>query len=175
MAYELTLEPDRDRGGSQYRVTLTGEVAPAVVRNLSDWLDQRGRLDEPTALAILADVARALLEAHERGIVHRDIKPANILLVSGAGQETPPDASPLAPHPLPKVKLTDFGLARHVLESESLNVTRAGAILGTPLYMAPEQCSGTGSVDARSDIYSMGATLFHLLAGRPPAQVPGPQ
>src|SRR5204862_6995573 len=66
-----------------------------------------------------------------------------------------------------QVKLADFGLARHVVESESLNVTRAGAILGTPLYMSPEQCSA-GAVGPPSDIYSMGATLFHLLAGRPP-------
>ncbi|MCI0464843.1 MAG: protein kinase [Gemmataceae bacterium] len=150
-------------------------------KNLSDWLEQRGRLDEPTALAIMADVARALLDAHERGIVHRDIKPANILLVSGevvSGGEVREAPSthhaPLTTHHAPKVKLTDFGLARHVVESESLDVTRAGAILGTPLYMAPEQCSGNATVDARSDVYSMGATLFHLLAGRPPFVGPNP-
>jgi serine/threonine protein kinase/class 3 adenylate cyclase len=68
----------------------------------------------------------------------------------------------------PRVKLTDFGLARHVIESESLNLTKTGAILGTPLYMAPEQCSGRGAVDARADVYACGATLFHMLAGRPP-------
>ncbi len=154
--------------------------------NLEDWLQKRGRLDEPTALAVLADVARALLEAHERGIVHRDIKPANILLQndergkmneeqqkegSSAGSEFIVHRSAFI---VPKVKLTDFGLARHVVESESLEVTRAGAILGTPLYMAPEQCSGSGTVDARSDVYSMGATLFHLLAGRPPFVGPNP-
>jgi serine/threonine protein kinase/class 3 adenylate cyclase len=142
-------------------------------QSLDKLLAKRTRLDGPTALAILADVARALVDAHERGIVHRDIKPENILLVSGGGVrgewEVPtPHPSPLTPHHPPKVKLVDFGLARHVVESESLNVTQAGALLGTPLYMAPEQCSGSGAIDARTDIYAMGATLFHLLAGRPP-------
>jgi class 3 adenylate cyclase len=69
------------------------------------------------------------------------------------------------------VKLSDFGLARHVVESESLQMTQAGAILGTPLYMAPEQCMGA-AVDQRTDVYAMGATLFHLLAGRPPFLAP---
>ena len=140
-------------------------------RSLDQLLAQKARLDESTALAILADVARALVDAHERGIIHRDIKPENILLVSGgvvSGERSPSTHhSPLATHHPPKVKLVDFGLARHVVESESLNMTQAGALLGTPLYMAPEQCF-RGSIDARTDIYAMGATLFHLLAGRPP-------
>src|SRR5262249_58615613 len=70
-------------------------------------------------------------------------------------------------------KLSDFGLARHVVESESLNLTRAGAVLGTPLYMAPEQCAGE-AVDARADVYALGATLYHLLAGRPPFEAATP-
>lgn len=135
-------------------------VAGEHVGNL---LDRRGRLDERTALTIMADVARGLSTAHERGIIHRDVKPQNILLVA------PDDGhSPL------RVKLTDFGLARHVVESESLHLTQTGAILGTPLYMSPEQCGGAGPIDARSDVYAMGATLFHLLAGRPPFQGPTP-
>jgi serine/threonine protein kinase/class 3 adenylate cyclase len=67
----------------------------------------------------------------------------------------------------PRVKLSDFGLARHVVDSESLAMTAAGALLGTPHYMAPEQWTGR-AVDPRTDVYAMGATLFHLLAGRPP-------
>ena len=66
-----------------------------------------------------------------------------------------------------RIKITDFGLARHVVDSESLAMTAAGALLGTPHYMAPEQWTGR-SVDARTDVYAMGATLFHLLAGQPP-------
>jgi serine/threonine protein kinase/class 3 adenylate cyclase len=126
-------------------------------RTLGQLLDERGPLDEKTALAVVADVARGLAAAHDRGIVHRDIKPANVLLV-GAGTE--------GPGPL-RVKLSDFGLARHVVESESLNLTQDGAVVGTPLYMAPEQGAGE-AVGPPTDVYSLGATLFHLLAGRPP-------
>ena len=187
--------------------------------SLAQWLVRRGRLDEPTALGIMADVARALDFAHGRGIVHRDVKPENILLVGPGLAALPTTASTAATLPDPgrredstgpedstpaglettvvllstdpaaeaiddrgnpgegagpalpgglRVKLSDFGLARHVVESESLNLTQAGAIVGTPLYMAPEQCSGRGPIGPATDVYAMGATLFHLLAGRPP-------
>jgi serine/threonine protein kinase/class 3 adenylate cyclase len=121
-------------------------------------LDERGRLDETIALSLIADVARALGEAHQRGIVHRDIKPENILLTK------PADGGPWASG---CVKLSDFGLARHVVETASLMLTQAGTVVGTPAYMSPEQCSGL-PLDSRSDVYSMGATLFELLTGRPP-------
>jgi serine/threonine protein kinase/class 3 adenylate cyclase len=82
-----------------------------------------------------------------------------------------PSASPPAAAPLPgQVKLSDFGLARHTDESESLLLTQTGAIMGTPLYMAPEQSLGAASVGPTADVYSLGATLFHLLTGRPPFQ-----
>ena len=67
----------------------------------------------------------------------------------------------------PRIKITDFGLARHVVDTESMALTAAGALLGTPHYMAPEQWTGR-AIDARTDVYAMGATLFHLLSGRPP-------
>ena len=67
-----------------------------------------------------------------------------------------------------RVKLLDFGLARHVVETESLVLTQAGAVVGTPYYIAPEQSSGTEKIGPPADVYAMGATLFHLLAGRPP-------
>ena len=127
-------------------------------QNVLEFLKGRGRLTERDAVAMVADVARALREAHARGVVHRDLKPENMLLVGDAADE----------HALPRVKLTDFGLAREIVDSESQHVTTAGMLVGTPLYMAPEQCSGTAVVDARADVYSLGATLFHLLAGRPP-------
>ena len=121
-------------------------------RSLGQLLAERKNLPEAEALAILADVARALTDAHEKGIVHRDVKPDNILL---AGGETPG---------LHRVKLSDFGLARHVVEQESLQVTRARAVVGTPQYMAPEQ-GGGGDVDPRADVYAMGVTLYQALSG----------
>jgi serine/threonine protein kinase/class 3 adenylate cyclase len=131
--------------------------------NLAEWVAGRGRLDVPSALAILADVARALDAAHARGIIHRDIKPENILVLEDPDRNGPP-----------RVKLSDFGLAAHIVESGSLAVTQVGTILGTPLYMSPEQCAGDGTLGPASDVYSMGATLFHLIAGRPPFQGDSP-
>jgi serine/threonine protein kinase/class 3 adenylate cyclase len=131
---------------------------------LDQFLAERGRLEERAALTLIADVARALVDAHQRGIVHRDIKPENILLTK------PTDSGPSASG---SVKLSDFGLARHVVETESLMVTQAGSVVGTPAYMSPEQCSGL-PLDPRSDVYSMGATLFEMLAGRPPFEGDSP-
>jgi serine/threonine protein kinase/class 3 adenylate cyclase len=126
--------------------------------DLAAWMTGRGPLAEREALTILADVARALATAHERGIVHRDVKPENILVID----------DPADPSGPPRVKLSDFGLARHVVESESLVLTRDGAIIGTPLYMSPEQCAGEPEIGPPTDVYAMGATLFALIAGRPP-------
>ena len=147
-------------------------------RTLRAWLTAGARFEEKTALTIIADVARGLSVAHERGIIHRDIKPDNILLVDGVlrtesehGTVDPSSvvasSAPGAPMQV-QVKLSDFGLARHTEETESLLLTQTGAILGTPLYMAPEQSMGTEAVGPAADVYSLGATLFHLLAGRPP-------
>ncbi len=120
-------------------------------------LRRQTRLDEREALAIMAEVARGLMAAHERGIVHRDIKPSNVLML--------PPGEPGAG--APRIKISDFGLARHVIDTESMALTASGALLGTPHYMAPEQWTGR-SIDARTDVYALGATLYHMLAGRPP-------
>ncbi len=116
--------------------------------SLKAWLQARGPLDPQQALSVLAQVGAALARAAERGIVHRDIKPEN-LLVTPAGE----------------VKVADFGLAR--VMSETLDLTQEGMTLGTPLYMSPEQAAGR-TTDVRSDLYSLGATVYHLVAGRPP-------
>ncbi|MEZ5962903.1 MAG: protein kinase [Planctomycetota bacterium] len=109
------------------------------------------------AAEIGALVARALQFAHDHGVVHRDVKPSNILLCD---QET-------------GVKITDFGLAR---EAGTGSMTESGALVGTPMYMAPEQIRGErGAVDNRADVYGLGATLYQLLTGEPPFQGPSTQ
>ena len=112
-----------------------------------DMLKKSGPIAVATAIPILRDACRGLDAAHRRGMIHRDIKPDNILL----------DAQGTA-------KLSDFGL---VLAPNTVDIAGADHIIGTPHYMSPEQCSN-GLVDHRSDIYALGATCFHLLAGQPP-------
>jgi hypothetical protein len=139
--------------------------------DLKGLLTRHGPLPERLALEIVRDVADALADAHERGIVHRDIKPGNILLAAApVGDELPADAvvAMVAGGCKPIVKLTDFGLARHIEQSASLDMTRTGALLGTPFYIAPEQCAEGCETGPPTDVYSLGATLFEMLAGRPP-------
>jgi hypothetical protein len=102
------------------------------------------------ACELARDVAEALAHAHERGVVHRDIKPDNIL-IDKAG----------------KVHVIDFGVARFF---DDLSVTYTGQLVGTPLYMSPEQVTGRGAVDPRSDIYSLGLVLYELLTLKPPIE-----
>jgi serine/threonine-protein kinase len=113
-----------------------------------------GRLSLHDRVRIVRDAALGLHESHMVGVLHRDVKPANILV------ETTEDGRL---HPV----VTDFGLARQ--ESEEAGLTESGAILGTPGYMSPEQARGDARrVDRRADVYSLGATLYELLAGAPP-------
>jgi serine/threonine protein kinase len=120
-------------------------------RNLRDHLARKGPPDLPVTLSIIRQVVLAIQQAHEHGIVHRDIKPENILVTRKV-----------------EVKVTDFGLSRYFAgETPALNLTQSGITLGTPLYMSPEQVQGH-PVDHRSDIYSLGVTCYHLLAGEPP-------
>ncbi len=102
------------------------------------------------ACELVRDVAEALAHAHERGVVHRDIKPDNILL-DKRGQ----------------VHVIDFGVARFF---DDLSVTYTGQLVGTPLYMSPEQVTGRGPIDQRTDIYSLGLVLYELLTLRPPLE-----
>jgi serine/threonine protein kinase len=111
-------------------------------------------LGEPLAVALGSQLAAALGAAHLRGVIHRDLKPDNIFLVDDAA--------------LPcrlRAKVLDFGVAK--LE-DALRTTIAGTIIGTPKYMAPEQCRGDIALDHRADIYSLGCILFEMLCGRPP-------
>ncbi|WP_437674192.1 protein kinase domain-containing protein [Sorangium sp. So ce131] len=113
------------------------------------------RLALPETLHIARQAASALAAVHRSGIVHRDVKPSNMMLV--ADDEAPGGE---------RLKLLDFGIAR--LAGEGADLTAPGAVLGTALYMSPEQCAGDPLVDGRSDVYALGVVLYELLAGRPP-------
>ncbi len=148
--------------------------SPFLVIEFVDGIDLRavlkadGPFPEHQALMIVSDVARALQPAHERGIVHRDIKPGNILLspttTEGSSSDNPGSVLGRSFH----VRLADFGLARHIDQTESLQMTQTGAFMGTPVYMSPEQCKGTGEISAETDIYAIGIMLFEMLTGKPP-------
>jgi tRNA A-37 threonylcarbamoyl transferase component Bud32 len=122
-------------------------------RNLRDHIARQGALEEKEAVAILKKTAAALQRAHEEGVVHRDVKPENILITRRT------------PHRPSEVKVADFGLARRM--TGEVSVTQSGMTMGTPLYMSPEQIRGE-TVDPRSDVYSLGVTAYHMLAGEPP-------
>jgi serine/threonine-protein kinase len=115
---------------------------------LTEFITKKG-MKEDSALNVVVQLACALEHAHKHGIVHRDIKPDNVLLT----------AKFIA-------KLCDFGLARQT--DRATRLTRTGMAMGTPHYISPEQARGEADVDVRSDIYSLGGTLYHMLTGRPP-------
>ena len=117
---------------------------------LRDRLRREPRLPQDEVIRLGAEVARALDYAHRRGIIHLDIKPENILLQEG------------------HAVIADFGIARAVSEASDPGPEGAGAVLGTPSYMSPEQATGASDVDGRSDIYSLGCVLYELITGSQP-------
>lgn len=125
--------------------------------DLGRMLRRTNKLPVPEALNIVAQVLRGLADAHEAGIVHRDLKPDNVFLT-----ERRSDAF---------VKIVDFGISKIERTSTGttpLALTQKGTVLGTPLYMSPEQAQAAPDLDGRTDLYSVGAILFESLAGRPP-------
>ncbi|MCH2180596.1 MAG: serine/threonine protein kinase [Mariniblastus sp.] len=119
-------------------------------RNLRQYLGRYGAVESVMAVNVIRQVAMALQKAGEMNVIHRDIKPENIML-STKGE----------------VKVADFGLARINDDSIQQGLTQIGMTMGTPMYMSPEQVEGK-QVDPRSDIYSLGVTAYHMLAGEPP-------
>src|SRR5690606_25060226 len=125
--------------------------------SLRQRLDRERQLPVDEAVRIAREAARALEYAHQHGVVHRDIKPENLLLTA--------DGSTL---------VADFGIARGIAGAES-RLTQTGTTVGTPAYMSPEQAAGEPDIDARSDIYSLGAVLYEMIAGEPPFTGPSAQ
>lgn len=123
-------------------------------RSLGATLASRGALPVEEASAIGRELLDGLAAAHDNGIVHRDVKPDNVFLLD------PPSPG--------RVKILDFGVAKNLQSSGSSSVlTMPGSTVGTPSYMSPEQARAL-TIDARTDVWSVGAVLFHTLAGRPP-------
>lgn len=116
---------------------------------------ERQPLSIPEIQHIFSQCCAALTVSHQKGIIHRDLKPENIYVILKGDD-------PLF------VKVLDFGIAKLVSDPTQLYHTSTGIILGTPWYMSPEQCAGTGHIDARADIYSLGVVLYELLTGRVP-------
>lgn len=141
-----------------YDVDQTEDGRPFLVsellqgKELGDYLDDSGKIAVPFAVRIVRQICKALIAAHERGVVHRDMKPENVFLAGDVHE--------------PTVKVLDFGISR--LEGQQGNtLTKTGFIMGTPSYMAPEQAKGE-RVDHRADIYSVGAILYQAVTGRVP-------
>jgi serine/threonine-protein kinase len=123
--------------------------------DLDQMVRECGPLPPARAIHIVRQVCGALAEAHGRGMLHRDIKPGNVIVSERAGQYD-------------VAKLLDFGLVKSVKASDdSDTLTQEGIVSGTPAFMSPEHASGSDSLDARSDVYSLGAVLYYLLTGRP--------
>ncbi|HVT26686.1 MAG TPA: serine/threonine-protein kinase, partial [Lacipirellulaceae bacterium] len=124
--------------------------------NIGEIVQQYGPIPPGRAVFLFDQVCAALAEAHGIGLVHRDIKPANIFCAYRGGV-------------FDVIKLLDFGLAKPTMEKPGeTQLTMAGTVTGSPLFMSPEQASGEDGVDARSDIYSLGAVMFYMLTGQPP-------
>ncbi|MFW5858110.1 MAG: serine/threonine-protein kinase, partial [Planctomycetota bacterium] len=121
--------------------------------SVADLLKERERFGETEALAIVTDIARALEHAASHGIIHRDVKPENFLRAANG-----------------VTKLCDLGIAKAAAEDTGL--TQEGRAVGTPRYISPEQARGEQNIDARADIYSLGASWYHLLTGQPPFDGP---
>ena len=140
----------RAEDGTYYYVM---EYLPGL--NLAELVERYGPLPPERAVYLLRQACSALREAHAAGLIHRDLKPSNIIAARRGGMDD-------------VAKLVDFGLVRATATNSAPHVSAVGRVLGTPLFMSPEQATGSQELDERSDIYSLGAVAYYLLTGRPP-------
>ena len=140
--------------------------------SLADFTRTLTPLNEALVVGAIADAARGLQVAHQIGMVHRDIKPANLLL-SARGERSFQAGSIDLTSSEPLIKVADFGLAKNFDSAESMAMTQTGMIMGTPYYMAPEQCRGE-EVGPATDVYALGVTLFQCLSGELPYNAQSP-
>jgi serine/threonine-protein kinase len=140
----------RGEDGTYYYVM---EYLPGL--NLAELVESHGPMPPGRVVYLLRQVCGALREAHSAGLIHRDIKPSNIFAARRGGMDD-------------VAKLLDFGLVRAAATTKAVHLSVEGQILGTPLFMSPEQAMGGHELDERSDIYSLGGVAYYLLTGRPP-------
>lgn len=140
-----------------FGIVVTDEAPPFMVmelvqgRTLADMLSERKTLDEKAFVEVFDQVLSALQCAHDKGLIHRDIKPTNIMITTNG-----------------TIKVMDFGIAKsNIVDSSQQGITRTGAIVGSPSYMSPEQCTGS-PIDARTDLYSVGCIMYESLVGTRP-------
>ncbi len=150
-----------------------GQLADGTVYIVMEYLSgetlaarllRRPRCPQPEALRLCRQIASALAAAHKKGVIHRDLKPENVMIVAD------PDVKGGE-----RTKVLDFGLSKVLAETQDPSQlrTRTGMVMGTPRYMAPEQCRGVGGVGDRADVYSLGVLLYQMLSGRCPFEAEG--
>lgn len=152
---------DADQAGNTHFLAM--ELVEGT--DLAQYIQKKGPLSVSLACHFIRQAALGLQHAHERGMVHRDIKPHNLMLTRASGGR-PGESAARSPV---LVKIMDFGLARLACEGGSESgLTGENVLMGTADYIAPEQAQDAHNADIRADIYSLGCTLYHLLAGKPP-------